>query len=211
MPCLRHRHSGPEPVDCRILAAALELFVRRGYHNVSVHDLQRRAGVSIGSIYNHFGGKEGVAKALYAHLLDELSELVAEVARSHEELAERSRTLIRLLFELTETRRDLIGFVFHAKHREFLPDEPPICSAEPFRRIREMVEEGMARGEIRRGNTWVAAATLFGGAIRLIQLRLDGVVEEPLPGLAQEVWTSAWEGLGADKENALDGRSAAHG
>ncbi|HHH13022.1 MAG TPA: TetR/AcrR family transcriptional regulator [Thiolapillus brandeum] len=212
MPYLRRNAPRPEPIDCRILTAALELFVSRGYHNVSVHDVQRRAGVSIGSIYNHFGGKEGIAKALYGHLLNELSELVKEVMESHKSLGERSRTLIRLLFEFTETRRDIIAFVFHAKHREFLPDEPPICSAEPFRRMRDMVEEGMARGEIGQGNAWVATATLFGGAIRLIQLRLDGVLEEPLPELAEEAWESVWNGLGAGEEVVpLAGRSAARG
>lgn len=199
MPYLRRQVPDPEPLDCRILTAALELFVRRGYHNVSVHDVQRRAGVSIGSIYNHFGGKEGIARALYAHLLDELGELVEEVMESGQGLAGRSRRLIGLLFEFTESRRDIIAFVFHAKHREFLPDEPPICSAQPFRRLREMVEEGMARGEIRRGNPWVATATLFGGAVRLIQLRLDGVLDEPLPPLADEAWSAAWHGLGVPR------------
>ncbi len=47
-----------------ILAAALRLYTRDGYFNTSIHDIQREAGVSIGSIYNNFGGMEAVAKAL---------------------------------------------------------------------------------------------------------------------------------------------------
>ena len=76
MPYLKKVIPSPEPVDCRILTAALDLFVNRGFHNVSVHDVQKQADVSIGSIYNHFGGKEGIAKALYEHLLIEMQDLV---------------------------------------------------------------------------------------------------------------------------------------
>ncbi len=49
------------PMDYRIMTAALRLFVNQGYHNVSVHDIQKQADVSFGSIYNYFGGKEGIA------------------------------------------------------------------------------------------------------------------------------------------------------
>ncbi|MCK5647871.1 MAG: TetR/AcrR family transcriptional regulator, partial [Gammaproteobacteria bacterium] len=76
MPYLNREVPNPEPIDCRILTAALDLFVDNGYHNVSVHDVQKQANVSIGSIYNHFGGKEGIAKALYKHLLNEMNEMI---------------------------------------------------------------------------------------------------------------------------------------
>ncbi len=201
MPLFLDNPTESGPVNDRILAAALALFVERGYHNVSVHDIQRRAGVSIGSIYNHFGGKEGVARALYARALEEMLALVEGVMDMESGLEARSRRLIQRLFEYTESRTTVIAFVFQARHREFLPDEPPICSAAPFRRLREMVETGMVSGEIRAGNTWVAAAALFGGAIRLVQLRLDGLLEQPLPVLAQETWERAWCGLRAEPQS----------
>ena len=51
MPYLKRQAESPEPIDCRILTAALELFVTNGYHNVSVHEVQKKADVSIGSRY----------------------------------------------------------------------------------------------------------------------------------------------------------------
>ncbi|MES9977081.1 MAG: TetR/AcrR family transcriptional regulator, partial [Candidatus Thiodiazotropha sp.] len=79
MPHLKKITPANAPVDCRILSTALDLFVERGFHNVSIHDIQKQANVSIGSIYNHFGGKEGVAKALFYHLIREMEELVEDV------------------------------------------------------------------------------------------------------------------------------------
>lgn len=184
-----------EPIDRRILNTALDLFVECGYHNVSVHDIQKQANVSIGSIYNHFGGKEGIAKALYHHVLSEMDELVNSVVAQKLGAVESCNQLIRLLLEQTESRRNVIAFVLHAKHREFLPGEPPICSATPFKAMRDIVQIGMARGEIRQSDPWVAAAGVFGGAIRLIHLRLDGVIEQPLPTLYEELLKVTWQGM----------------
>lgn len=196
MPYLNKTIPEPEPLDCRILTAALDLFVERGFHNVSVHDVQRQSQVSIGSIYKHFGGKEGIAKALYYHLLNEFDEMVDKVVEEVSGSRARCNRIIALLFEYTETRRHIIEYMLHAKHREFLPDEPPICSSTPFRSMRRIVQEGMDTGEIRQGDPWVVAASVFGGAIRLIHLRLNGMVETPLPRLYDEVIDCMWRGVG---------------
>jgi TetR/AcrR family transcriptional regulator, repressor of fatR-cypB operon len=204
MPYLNKETPSPEPVDCRILTAALDLFVERGFHSVSVHDVQKNANVSIGSIYNHFGGKEGIAKALYYHLLNEFDEMIEQVLQQDMSNRERCNRIIELLFEYTESRRNIISYMLHAKHREFLPDEPPICSASPFKAMRNIVQQGMDTGEIRRGDPWVVAATVFGGAIRMIHLRLDGVINEPLTEKCDEVIECVWSGVSDQPKPQLE-------
>jgi AcrR family transcriptional regulator len=44
----------------------LECFVEAGYGSTGISDIQKRSGASIGSIYHFFGGKEGIAVALFA-------------------------------------------------------------------------------------------------------------------------------------------------
>lgn len=195
MPYLNRAAPDPEPIDCRILTAGLTLFVENGYHNVSVHDIQKAANVSIGSIYKHFGGKEGIAKKLYYHLLNEIDELINQATKDKSTIREKSEEIIRLLFTYTETERNIIAFIFLPNHQDFLPDEPPICSASPFRRMREIIREGMDDGEIREMSTEVAASAIFGVAIRMVQLRLDGIVEKPLPTYLDEVFDAAWSGI----------------
>ncbi|MES9970083.1 MAG: TetR/AcrR family transcriptional regulator [Candidatus Thiodiazotropha sp.] len=195
MPHLKKITPANAPVDSRILSTALDLFVERGFHNVSVHDIQKQANVSIGSIYNHFGGKEGIAKALYYHLIREMEGLVEDVIAENLGFRESCNRIIYLLFEYTETKRNIIAYVLHAKHQEFLPDEPPICSSTPFKTMRNIVQKGMDSGEIRPGHPWVIASAIFGGAIRLIHLRLDRVIEEPLPNLYDELIDCMWQGM----------------
>ena len=47
-----------------ILDAAERLFLGRGYTATTMEDLSEAADVAVGSIYAHFGGKEGVYSAL---------------------------------------------------------------------------------------------------------------------------------------------------
>jgi len=50
----------------KILKAANALFRHKGFHGTSTHEIARRAGVSLGNIYNHFEGKEEIFSTLLA-------------------------------------------------------------------------------------------------------------------------------------------------
>lgn len=210
MPYLTRVAPDPEPLDCRILTAALRLFVNKGYHNVSIHDVQKAADVSIGSIYKHFGGKEGVARALYLHLLNEMNEMMDAIIATDLSATEQCNRIIELLFEYTETRSDIIAFVLHAKHTEFLSDQPPIYSAEPFQKLCAIVQKGMDSGKIQALDNWIATSAIFGGAIRLIHLRLDGVIQRPLPELYEQLIAATWNGMANNlQDNCANTLSAA--
>src|SRR5688572_24113470 len=50
-----------------ILAAALELFVERGFWGTAVPEIAERAGVGAGTIYRYFESKEALVNAIYRH------------------------------------------------------------------------------------------------------------------------------------------------
>jgi len=195
MPYLKREAPCPEPLDCRILTAALDLFVERGYHNVSVHHIQKQSDVSIGSIYKHFGGKEGIAKALYEHILNELDELIDDVLNTHDSPTEQCKEIIKQLFEHTETHQHIIAYLFHTKHTHFLPNAPLMCDTAPFIKIRDIIQTGIQRGEFKDMNIWVATAGIFGAPVRMIQLRLDGLIEKPLIEYYDEIVNATWGGF----------------
>jgi len=180
MPYLKREPENPEPIDCKILTAGLDLFVANGYHNVSVHEVQKLADVSIGSIYKHFGGKDGIAKALYEHIINELDELFDAITSEIESPLEQIKEIIKQLFEHTESHGNIIAFAFHAKHSEFLKEGSVISQRSPFIKLQNIIENAMEQGELKEADTLIATSIIFGGMIRMIQLRLDGVIEEPL-------------------------------
>lgn len=195
-PATRRKQVATAPRE-RVLASALRLFTRHGYFNTSVHDIARHAGVSIGSIYHHFQDKEDIARALYADLLARMVGRIEQIRAVHTTARDRCRTLMVQLFRITEEQPEAMEFMLYAKHREFLPSATPVCSSKPFAMMREMVREGMERGEIRSMDPMIASTCLFGGAMRLITARLDGVLREPLPAQLEAVWECSWRAVAA--------------
>jgi len=59
-----------------ILAAALGLFVERGFHGTSVPSVAERAGVAAGTIYHYFASKDALVNALYKHWKAQISARV---------------------------------------------------------------------------------------------------------------------------------------
>lgn len=181
----------------KVLGASLVLFTQRGYFNTSVPDIARTAQVSVGSIYHYFKDKEDVARALYVGLMEGLQGELDRIAQQQATAHDRCRAVMAMLFALTESNREAMDFMLYAKHREFLPSERPVCSSKPFETMREFVKNGMSQGEIRKIDVMVATSCLFGGAIRLITARLDGVLAEPLPDRMESVWECAWRSVAA--------------
>jgi TetR/AcrR family transcriptional regulator, repressor of fatR-cypB operon len=186
---------GQQDVKGLIMQTGLNLFTTRGYFNTSIHDIREKADISIGSIYHYFKGKEAIAKALYDDLVKSMKEEIASIIKEHESARSCSQALVHYLFRMTDQSPTIIEYMLHAKHREFMPDEPPFCSAKPFEMIKAMVEKGMARGEIRHMNPVVATTCLFGAAFRFIHLHLDGTVKGPIEPYADEIWENSWRGV----------------
>jgi AcrR family transcriptional regulator len=62
-----------------ILDAALMSFLEKGYHQTGVRDIAKRAGVSLGNLYNHFSGKHAVLAEIAALEREELQPFISEL------------------------------------------------------------------------------------------------------------------------------------
>ena len=198
MPYLKKQAPCPEPIDCKILTAALNLFVKKGYHNVSIHEIQKEADVSIGSIYRHFNGKEGVAQALYKHILNELDELIDGVIEDTQIPVKQIEEIIKQLFEHTEIHPEIISYIFYTKHVEFLPNEPLMCDAEPFNRIKNIIKLATNRNKPTEIELQIDNSLVLGSVTKLIQLRLDGLMKKPLVESLDVLLEKLWHGLEED-------------
>lgn len=59
-----------------ILRAAAALFQEAGFHSVTTHAVAERAGISVGLIYQYFGNKEEVLRAVIVDILGDFRDLV---------------------------------------------------------------------------------------------------------------------------------------
>ncbi len=61
-----------EPTAAAILSAAVQVIGARGYHGTSVRDIALAAGVSPGSLYNHFSSKQDLLVTIMNRAMDGL-------------------------------------------------------------------------------------------------------------------------------------------
>lgn len=64
-----------------ILAAARRCFVREGFHETSMQDLVREAGMSSGAVYRYFDSKDAMIVAIAEENLEQIVAIVGESVR----------------------------------------------------------------------------------------------------------------------------------
>lgn len=78
-----------------ILAAALDLFSEKGYHNVSMHEIAEKAEFAIGTLYKFFQNKEDLYKALVLEQCDHFEDAVNRAIEGPDDEVEKLRQYIR--------------------------------------------------------------------------------------------------------------------
>lgn len=73
----------------KIHAAAMTLFIKKGYHATSIDDVAKQAQISKGLLYNYYKGKEELLAAMVQVRIEEVKEVMeaaTQLATPHEQL-----------------------------------------------------------------------------------------------------------------------------
>ena len=126
-----------------ILEAALTCFTEHGIEATTIDDIRQASEASTGSLYHHFGSKEGIASALF---IDGIGRLNADLMRRLQRCknAEQSVRMVVIQYcDWVTTHRDLARFLLHSRDIDF--------SAEAKDELRQM-----RRAHITRVFEWFA-------------------------------------------------------
>ncbi|XVQ10125.1 TetR/AcrR family transcriptional regulator [Spirillospora sp. CA-255316] len=72
-----------------LLEAAQEVFADRGYADAGIAEIVERSGISVGSLYHHYGGKAGLYLAMWEELSDEQEARAASAVAAARKAGER--------------------------------------------------------------------------------------------------------------------------
>jgi AcrR family transcriptional regulator len=181
-----------------ILDAALRLFTKQGYSDTSIDDLRKASGASVGSIYHHFGGKAGVAAALYAETLRDYQRGVLELIRQNPMPREGVEGIVRHHLSWIAGHPDEARFLFGARAAEVL-----LASRRELRAMNRtffkevfgwLAGQGEA-GRIRKVRRNLYFPLVIGPSQELARQWLEGLVGEPLEDAADVLAEAAWNAL----------------
>jgi AcrR family transcriptional regulator len=85
----------------KLRAAALEAFLATGL-DAPLEAIARVAGVQVGTLYNHFGTREGLIDAVMPEVVAGRLQAVADAARAQGTARDRLDTFVRLVVDLLE-------------------------------------------------------------------------------------------------------------
>lgn len=191
----KKRHIAPQEKMAKVLKVARELFVSKGYHNVSIPAIVKASGVSTGAIYSYFENKESLARQIHDNTLEEFNLMLQERLAHATTVREKLESFGHLSFDIAESDPVMMEYMLYMKHSEFMTDAVPMCFTEPFKAVRLMLEEGMATGVIRQQDLYAAAITYTGVVLRAVELRLLCVINNPLQEFADDLLYNAWAAI----------------
>jgi TetR/AcrR family fatty acid metabolism transcriptional regulator len=136
----------------QILEAAVKVFARQGFHQSTVAQIAKEAGVADGTIYLYFKNKDDILVQFFSFRAKQVFESFREEVDRAETSADKLRNLVRR--HLAEFQRDRDGAVVYQveTHQNSRLVEAQIKEMSKMYRdlISEIVEQGQQEGTIRK-------------------------------------------------------------
>ena len=136
----------------QILEAAVKVFARQGFHQSTVAQIAKEAGVADGTIYLYFKNKDDILVQFFSFRTKQVFESFREAVDGAETSTDKLRHLVRR--HLTEFQRDKDGAVVYQveTHQNSRLAEAQIREMSKLYRdlISEIIEQGQQEGAIRK-------------------------------------------------------------
>ena len=136
----------------QILEAAVKVFARQGFHQSTVAEIAKEAGVADGTIYLYFKNKDDILVQFFSFRTKQVFISFREEVDRAQNSLDKLRNLVRR--HLAEFQRDRDGAVVYQveTHQNSRLAEAQIREMSQMYRdlISEIVEQGQQEGKIRR-------------------------------------------------------------
>jgi TetR/AcrR family fatty acid metabolism transcriptional regulator len=136
----------------RILDAAIKVFAEQGFHQATISQVAREAGVADGTIYLYFKNKADILSNFFSHRSRQVFENFRQVVSEAEGAEAKLRSLIKLhLSEFQKDRNMAVVFQREALLARYIKD---VYITEVTRMymdiLSEIIQLGQAEGTIRK-------------------------------------------------------------
>jgi AcrR family transcriptional regulator len=174
----------------KIERAALTLFVARGVASTTTKEIAMAAGIAEGTIYRYFVGKDELAYEMFVEHHVRLAVALEAAHRPHAALRDKLPAIVRCYCEMAD--EDWLLFSYHLLAMHLLLSRVPDDKPNPVNVVRDVVRDGMAKGEIpARDHELITAAALgviLQPAIHKVYGQLDCRLSDHIELFTAAIW-----------------------
>ena len=130
-----------------LLDAAAAEFGEKGFHTASISGITTRAGAALGSFYTYFDSKDAIFRALVRDMSGRVKAHVAPALQGATDELAAEREALRAFLEFAREHKEIYRIIDEAEFVD--PDSYRLHYETTALRIRERLQAGAARGEVR--------------------------------------------------------------
>ncbi|MCH5377182.1 MAG: TetR/AcrR family transcriptional regulator [Planctomycetes bacterium] len=154
-----------------ILHQSVHVFARQGFRGTDVQEIADRAGVGKGTVYRYFGDKQALFWATAYWVLEQLHSRLKDATDPADGALNKLSASCRTYAKFFAENPDYLEvFVLdRAEFRGRAPEHHQELHEQMIREFTEIIEQGMASGEVRRDDprkiVWTLGSTLYGSVV----------------------------------------------
>ena len=160
-----------------IIAAALKVFAKKGFHNTRAEDVAAQARIAKGTLYLYFKSKEAIYESALQHAITGLNALVEQQLRDASTPEDRIRVFIAARLSFWGEQGELYRMILTVGREKKFRKRTAIILQQAVDSLKKILQEGVSSGQFANRPldpiAWAVMDMIRGSNER----RIDGVSE----------------------------------
>lgn len=185
-----------------ILQRALALFNEHGIDATTIDIIRAESQTSVGSIYHHFGNKEGVVAALYLAALDDQARLRNHYISSARSTQEWVQALVYSYVDWVVSQPQWARFQYQARYalaQSTFGDQLKEANREKNAQLREWFSDPNHRQDLQDLPSELIPSLIIGPAESYCRAWLSARVKASPQVYKEQLANAAWRSVGRDR------------
>jgi len=179
------------------MESALKCFSDQGFEASSIEEIGTLSGASVGSIYHHFGSKEGIASALYLESLTNYYDSLDIALENCKTIERVVKTVVSHHIDWSVAHPDLTRYLLvYRRYSAIASVEEQIeaLTRQKLHLFLDEIQNAVARGDVLALPNSAYVAIIIGPCVEIVRLwafnRLRGNIFEIRDALSEAAWRS---------------------
>lgn len=180
----------------KIFETSMKLFAEKGYDATSIEEITATVGVAKGTLYYHFSSKEEIFNFLVEEGVKLLQNSIDIKTAKLNNYIDKIKAIVLIQIKIVVKYEDIIKILLSQFWGTEVRNQKCKQNIDNYiKTIKQIVEEGIEAGQIKKGNSEAIASEIYGliCSALIYKLRNNGQIE--IMKLYKEFESTVIEGL----------------